>query len=85
MQRRRIGSLEVSIVGLGTNNFGLYLTPDEVAPVVDAALGHGINFIDTADVYRDAEEKLARGPAGRGRQGSGFRSPVRISPRVHPG
>ena len=60
MQRRRIGSLEVSIVGLGTNNFGLYLTPDEAAPVVDAALGHGINFIDTADVYRDAEEKLAR-------------------------
>jgi aryl-alcohol dehydrogenase-like predicted oxidoreductase len=60
VQRRRIGSLEVTVVGLGTNSFGFYLTPDEVRPVVDAALEHGINFFDTADVYRDAEEKLAR-------------------------
>jgi aryl-alcohol dehydrogenase-like predicted oxidoreductase len=60
VRRHRIGSLEVTIVGLGTNSLGFDLSPDEVRPVVHAALEHGINFFDTADVYRDAEEKLAR-------------------------
>jgi aryl-alcohol dehydrogenase-like predicted oxidoreductase len=53
-----IGSLEVTIVGLGTNNFGSSLTADEVGPVVDAALEQGINFFDTADSYGASEERL---------------------------
>jgi aryl-alcohol dehydrogenase-like predicted oxidoreductase len=56
---RRIGALDVTVVGLGTNNFGFYLEADEVAPVVDAALEAGITFFDTADVYRDSEPRLA--------------------------
>ena len=60
MQRRRIGSLEVTAVGLGTNSFGFYMEQDEVAPVVDAAIEAGINFFDTADIYRTAEEWLGR-------------------------
>ena len=53
-----IGSLEVTIVGLGTNNFGSSLTAEEVGPVVDAALEQGINFFDTADSYGASEERL---------------------------
>jgi aryl-alcohol dehydrogenase-like predicted oxidoreductase len=53
-----IGSLEVTIVGLGTNNFGSSLTAEEVGPVVDAALDQGINFFDTADSYGASEERL---------------------------
>jgi aryl-alcohol dehydrogenase-like predicted oxidoreductase len=48
---RTIGSLNVSVVGLGCNNFGGRLGPDETASVVHAALDAGINFFDTADVY----------------------------------
>jgi aryl-alcohol dehydrogenase-like predicted oxidoreductase len=59
MDVRRVGSLEVTVVGLGTNNFGFYLDADAVPPVVDAALDAGINFFDTADVYRDSEVRLA--------------------------
>jgi aryl-alcohol dehydrogenase-like predicted oxidoreductase len=53
-----IGSLEVTIVGLGTNNFGSSLAAEEVGPVVDAALEQGINFFDTADSYGASEERL---------------------------
>ncbi len=65
MQTRKIGSLEVSVVGLGTNNFGLGMAADEVGPVVDAALAAGINFFDTSDSYGDSEERLGRALAGR--------------------
>ena len=54
----QIGSLEVTVVGLGTNNFGYYMEAAEVPAVVDAALDHGINFFDTADMYRDSEVRL---------------------------
>ncbi|HEX7008393.1 MAG TPA: aldo/keto reductase, partial [Phycisphaeraceae bacterium] len=51
MQTRRIGSLEVSVVGLGCNNFGRRLDADATAQVVHAALDAGITFFDTADIY----------------------------------
>jgi aryl-alcohol dehydrogenase-like predicted oxidoreductase len=51
MERRRIGALEVSAVGIGCNNFGWRIDADETAAVVDAAIGAGINFFDTADLY----------------------------------
>jgi aryl-alcohol dehydrogenase-like predicted oxidoreductase len=58
MDKRRIGSLDVSIVGLGTNNFGMGMHEDEVPPVVNAALDAGINFFDTSDSYGDSEQRL---------------------------
>jgi aryl-alcohol dehydrogenase-like predicted oxidoreductase len=63
MDTRRIGSLEVSVVGLGCNNFGRRLDSDATSTVVDAALDAGITFFDTADVYGDtqSEEYLGRG------------------------
>jgi aryl-alcohol dehydrogenase-like predicted oxidoreductase len=51
MEMRRIGSLDVSLVGLGCNNFGMRLDEARSKAVIDAALDAGINFLDTADVY----------------------------------
>src|SRR5687768_9922273 len=51
MERRRIGELEVSVVGLGCNNFGMKLSAEETAAVVDAAIGAGVNYFDTAESY----------------------------------
>jgi len=68
MDTRRIGSLEVSVVGLGTNNFGRSMSADQVPPVVDAALESGITFFDTADIYGDSEERLGQA-LGRRRDG----------------
>jgi len=59
MDTRRIGSLEVSVIGLGTNNFGFFMEADAVAPVVDAALDAGITLFDTADSYLESEARLA--------------------------
>lgn len=62
MEKRRIGSLEVSLVGMGCNNFGVRLDAERTAAVVNAALDEGITFFDTADVYGGtrSEELLGR-------------------------
>jgi aryl-alcohol dehydrogenase-like predicted oxidoreductase len=62
MQRRRIGSLEVSAVGIGCNNFGWRIGADETVAVVNAAMDAGIDFFDTADLYAagKSEEFLGR-------------------------
>ncbi len=59
METRKIGSLDVSVVGLGTNNFGFRMDEAAVPAVVDAALGAGITFFDTADAYGRSERRLA--------------------------
>jgi aryl-alcohol dehydrogenase-like predicted oxidoreductase len=60
---RMIGSLEVSVVGLGCNNFGRRLDHAKTATVVHAALDAGINFFDTADMYGDGESETYLGAA----------------------
>jgi aryl-alcohol dehydrogenase-like predicted oxidoreductase len=67
MDNRKIGSLSVSIVGLGCNNFGNRLDVDASAKVIGAALDNGINFLDTADIYGKtlSEEYIGRAIAGR--------------------
>ena len=62
MQTCRIGSLEVSVAGLGCNNFGWRIDEAGTARVVDAALDSGMNFFDTADIYGrgESEEFLGR-------------------------
>jgi aryl-alcohol dehydrogenase-like predicted oxidoreductase len=42
---------EVSVVGLGCNNFGGRVDLEGTRAVVDAALDAGVTLIDTADVY----------------------------------
>jgi aryl-alcohol dehydrogenase-like predicted oxidoreductase len=62
METRRIGSLEVTVVGLGCNNFGWKLDEERSAAVLAAALDAGINFFDTADIYggTKSEEYVGR-------------------------
>jgi aryl-alcohol dehydrogenase-like predicted oxidoreductase len=60
VDHRRIGSLEVSVVGLGCNNFGMRLDQRASAKVVEAALAARINFFDTSDTYGPSEDYLAR-------------------------
>jgi aryl-alcohol dehydrogenase-like predicted oxidoreductase len=67
MERRQIGSLSVSVIGLGCNNFGMRLDAEATRTVVDAALEAGINFFDTADVYggTKSEEFIGRALGNR--------------------
>jgi aryl-alcohol dehydrogenase-like predicted oxidoreductase len=53
MDKRRLGSsaLEVSVVGLGGNNFGGRIDFEATSRVVHRAIEIGINLIDTADSY----------------------------------
>jgi aryl-alcohol dehydrogenase-like predicted oxidoreductase len=68
MRTRTIGSLTVSVVGLGCNNFGRRLDADGTARVVQAALDAGINFFDTADIYGGTKSEDHLGLALRGRR-----------------
>ena len=62
MEQRKIGSLSVTVVGIGCNNFGGRIDEKRTEEVVDAALDAGINFFDTADMYANgkSEELLGR-------------------------
>jgi aryl-alcohol dehydrogenase-like predicted oxidoreductase len=51
MRYGRLGELEVSVVGLGCNNFGGRVDFAGTKAVVDAALDAGINHLDTANIY----------------------------------
>lgn len=52
MKTRKLGSsaIEVSVVGLGCNNFGV-LDIGASRKVVERALDLGVSFLDTADIY----------------------------------
>jgi aryl-alcohol dehydrogenase-like predicted oxidoreductase len=63
METRHIGSIEVSVVGLGTNSFGAYIDEAGAKEVVDAAIDAGINFFDTADVYGGGGSEVLLGKA----------------------
>src|SRR3954454_7760068 len=54
---RRLGGLDVTVAGLGCNNFGRRLGLEEARAVIDAALDAGVNFLDTADVYSDGRSE----------------------------
>src|SRR5215467_1064041 len=68
MEYRKLGSLNVSLVGIGCNNFGWRIDAAGTKAVVDAALGAGINFFDTADVYGAGQSEEFLGKALHGRR-----------------
>ncbi len=72
MEYRKLGNsgLDVSVVGLGTNNFGRRLDLDGTQRVIDASLDHGMTFIDTANVYSagQSEEYIGRALGDRRHQ-----------------
>jgi aryl-alcohol dehydrogenase-like predicted oxidoreductase len=61
------GGPEVSVVGLGTNNFGGRIDYEQSLAVIDAALESGVTLIDTADIYGQgmSEEFIGRALEGR--------------------
>jgi len=63
MEHRHIGSLAVSVVGLGCNNFGMTIDERQTADVVSAALDAGITFFDTADMYGGTNSERFLGKA----------------------
>jgi aryl-alcohol dehydrogenase-like predicted oxidoreductase len=70
MRTRTLGDsrLDVTVVGLGCNNFGGRIDEQETKAVVDAALDAGVTFFDTADSYGGgggSETLLGRILAGR--------------------
>lgn len=67
MRTRPIGSLNVSVVGLGCNNFGGRLDLAGTKSVLDAAIDAGVTFLDTADLYGGTESERFMGEALRGR------------------
>lgn len=65
MEYKNLGrsGLQVSVVGLGCNNFGMRCDYDQSEKVVHAAIDAGITLFDTADVYGGqgkSEEFLGR-------------------------
>ncbi|GAB5536247.1 MAG: aldo/keto reductase [Rubricoccaceae bacterium] len=67
MDTRRIGSLAVSTVGVGCNNFGWHIDEAQSHAVVHAALDAGITHFDTAELYGEgrSEEILGRALGAR--------------------
>jgi aryl-alcohol dehydrogenase-like predicted oxidoreductase len=70
MEVRRLGTsgLDVTVVGLGCNNFGGRIDEDASRAVIDAALDAGVTFFDTADIYGNrggSEEIIGRALEGR--------------------
>ena len=68
MEYRKLGSLNLSLVGIGCNNFGWRTDAAGTAAVVDAGLDAGINFFDTADVYGAGQSEEFLGKALKGRR-----------------
>ena len=61
------GGPEVSVVGLGTNNFGGRCDLEQSRAVIEAALDEGVTLIDTADIYSQGASEEYIGETLQGR------------------
>jgi len=68
MKTNKLGSLDVSVLGIGCNNFGMKNDEAESIKVVHASLDAGINFFDTADIYGGTLSETYLGAALRDRR-----------------
>jgi aryl-alcohol dehydrogenase-like predicted oxidoreductase len=70
LETRQLGDgvLQLTVVGIGCNNFGRRLDAEGAANVVRAALDEGITFFDTADIYGAGQSEEMLGAALRGRR-----------------
>lgn len=70
MEYRKLGAsgLDVSVIGLGTNNFGRRVDADGTRAVLERALEAGVNFIDTANMYSGGESEDFIGRAIEGKR-----------------
>src|SRR4051794_32565799 len=74
MRTRTLGAdgPEVTVVGLGTNNFGARCDYEQSKAVIDAALDAGITLFDTADIYTQGASEDFIGRALEGRRDAVF-------------
>ena len=72
MEYRQLGKsgLRVSVIGLGTNNFGRRVDAKGTEMVINHALDMGVNFIDTANSYSQgtSEEYIGKALSGKRHQ-----------------
>jgi aryl-alcohol dehydrogenase-like predicted oxidoreductase len=59
---------EVTVVGLGTNNFGARCDLEQTRAVIEAALDEGITLFDTADIYSQGTSESYIGEVLEGRR-----------------
>jgi aryl-alcohol dehydrogenase-like predicted oxidoreductase len=84
------GGPEVTVVGLGTNNFGGRCDLEQTRAVIDAALEEGITLFDTADIYSQGKSESYIGEVLEGRRdrvvlATKFGSEMDGAPDVPPG
>ena len=79
MLYRQLGrsGVRVSVIGVGTNQFGGKVDQKGVDELVRAAVDHGINFFDTADIYQEGRSEETLGSALEG-----LRSEVLVATKV---
>src|SRR5436309_15617548 len=69
MEYRNVGrsGLQVSVAGLGCNNFGMRIDKEQTAAVVHRGFELGVTLLDTADIYgaTRSEEFLGAALGGR--------------------
>jgi aryl-alcohol dehydrogenase-like predicted oxidoreductase len=58
--------LQVSVIGLGTNNFGPRIDYPAAEPVVRQAIEVGINFLETSNTYGEGQAETFLGKAIQG-------------------
>ena len=70
MEYRQLGNsgLEVSVLGLGTNNFGMRCDEAQTAKVLDQAIETGVTLIDTANMYSAGKSEEFIGKALKGKR-----------------
>jgi len=81
------GGPEVSVVGLGTNNFGARCDLDRTRAVLEAALEDGITLVDTADIYTQGTSEEYIGKVLQGRRdrvvlATKFGKPMHEGPKI---
>ena len=70
MQHRQLGrsGLFVSVIGIGSNQFGRAVDQAQTTKVIQTAIEQGINFIDTADTYTGTVSEQFIGQAIKGQR-----------------
>ena len=87
MQTRRIGSLDVSLLGLGCNNFGMRIDAAQTDLVVGAAIDAGVTYFDTANAYGGGQSEEIIGSYLKAHPGKRDRLVIgsKFSGNMHPG
>ena len=82
MEYRQLGrtGVKVSPLGLGCMMFGGKTSPEDSYAIIDRALGVGINFLDTANVYSRGRSEEVTGEAIKR---SGKRDQLILATKVH--